>query len=141
MKVLVTGATTPLGTALVDALLAADDVELVLAVGHERESPGSDQRCHRSLLRAALIRLIRLTLSRLPRAVLGRSGSRYRCNAAGRSAARRETVKDDELLRLLRTTSADNFSIHSSHGPDVPDSNERKDLLHRDADDRRGPLG
>jgi UDP-glucose 4-epimerase len=36
MRVLVTGATTPLGTALVDALLAVPDVELVLAVGRER---------------------------------------------------------------------------------------------------------
>ncbi len=35
MKVLITGATTPLGRSLVDALLAASDVELVLAVGRE----------------------------------------------------------------------------------------------------------
>ncbi len=35
MRVLVTGATTPLGTALVDQLAAAEDVTLVLAVGHE----------------------------------------------------------------------------------------------------------
>lgn len=39
MKVLVTGATTPLGRSLVDALLADDAVELVLAVGREHESP------------------------------------------------------------------------------------------------------
>jgi len=37
MKVLVTGATAPLGEALVHHLLAARDVELVLAVGRERE--------------------------------------------------------------------------------------------------------
>ncbi|MBS1118211.1 MAG: UDP-glucose 4-epimerase [Deltaproteobacteria bacterium] len=38
MRVLVTGATTPLGTALVGELVAARDVELVLAVGREPES-------------------------------------------------------------------------------------------------------
>ena len=38
MKVLVTGATAPLGTAVIDALLA-DNVELVLAVGHGAEAP------------------------------------------------------------------------------------------------------
>jgi UDP-glucose 4-epimerase len=35
MRVLVTGATTPLGRALVDALAASDDCSLILAVGHE----------------------------------------------------------------------------------------------------------
>jgi UDP-glucose 4-epimerase len=39
MKVLVTGATAPLGMACVDALLAKDGVELVLAVGREPEFP------------------------------------------------------------------------------------------------------
>jgi UDP-glucose 4-epimerase len=39
MKALVTGATAPLGLALVDALLASDDVELVLAVGRELQPP------------------------------------------------------------------------------------------------------
>jgi UDP-glucose 4-epimerase len=39
MKVLVTGATAPLGAALVEALLAANDVDLVLAVGREIEGP------------------------------------------------------------------------------------------------------
>jgi UDP-glucose 4-epimerase len=39
MRVLVTGATAPLGAALVDALLAADDVDLVLATGRDREPP------------------------------------------------------------------------------------------------------
>jgi UDP-glucose 4-epimerase len=37
MKVLITGATTTLGNALVESLLAADDVELVLAIGRERD--------------------------------------------------------------------------------------------------------
>jgi UDP-glucose 4-epimerase len=41
MRVMVTGATTPFGAAIVDHLLAAPDVELVLAVGREREAdPG-----------------------------------------------------------------------------------------------------
>jgi UDP-glucose 4-epimerase len=35
MRVLVTGATTPLGLALVDALASSDDCSFVLAVGHE----------------------------------------------------------------------------------------------------------
>jgi UDP-glucose 4-epimerase len=35
MRILVTGATAPLGAALVEALLAADDVTLVLAVGRD----------------------------------------------------------------------------------------------------------
>lgn len=39
MKVLVTGATAPSGAALVEALLAAPDVELVLAVRREEEPP------------------------------------------------------------------------------------------------------
>jgi UDP-glucose 4-epimerase len=39
MRVLVTGATTPLGDALIDQLAAAGDVELVLAVGHEPKLP------------------------------------------------------------------------------------------------------
>lgn len=39
MRVLVSGATAPLGTALVDALLAASDVELVLAIGRDSEPP------------------------------------------------------------------------------------------------------
>jgi nucleoside-diphosphate-sugar epimerase len=39
MKVLVTGATAPLGRALVAALLEADDVQLVLAIGREAD-PG-----------------------------------------------------------------------------------------------------
>lgn len=38
MKVLVTGATTPLGRAVVDALAASNDCSLVLAVGHEPRS-------------------------------------------------------------------------------------------------------
>ncbi len=37
MKVLITGATTPVGAALVEHLLAQPDVELVLATGRERE--------------------------------------------------------------------------------------------------------
>jgi UDP-glucose 4-epimerase len=40
MRVLVTGATTPLGRAFVDALATSDDCSLVLAVGHEA---GSDR--------------------------------------------------------------------------------------------------
>jgi UDP-glucose 4-epimerase len=40
MRVLVTGATTPLGGALVDRLAAAEDVALVLAVGHEPKLAG-----------------------------------------------------------------------------------------------------
>lgn len=39
MKVLITGATAPLGRAIVGRLLAALDVELVIAIGHEREQP------------------------------------------------------------------------------------------------------
>lgn len=39
MRVLVTGATTPLCLALLDRLLAADDVDLVLAIGLARR-PG-----------------------------------------------------------------------------------------------------
>jgi UDP-glucose 4-epimerase len=39
MRVLVTGATTPLGSALTDQLAAAPDVTLVLAVGHEPKLP------------------------------------------------------------------------------------------------------
>lgn len=39
MKVMVTGATAPLGAALVDALRDARDVELVLAIGRERDTP------------------------------------------------------------------------------------------------------
>ena len=41
MRVLVTGATTPLGRALVDTLASSGDCSLVLAVGRE---PGADQR-------------------------------------------------------------------------------------------------
>jgi len=39
MRVLVTGATTPLGIALIDALRADPEVEHVLAIGREHESP------------------------------------------------------------------------------------------------------
>lgn len=39
MRVLVTGATTPLCLALLDRLLAADDVDLVLAIGLDEQSP------------------------------------------------------------------------------------------------------
>ncbi len=39
MKVLVTGATAPLGRAIVERLLAEPEVELVLAVGHEAGAP------------------------------------------------------------------------------------------------------
>jgi UDP-glucose 4-epimerase len=39
MRVLITGATTPLGVASLDALLDAPDVDVVLAVGREEESP------------------------------------------------------------------------------------------------------
>lgn len=44
MKVLVTGATAPAGDALVRALLAASDVELVIAVGREPATPSTDPR-------------------------------------------------------------------------------------------------
>jgi UDP-glucose 4-epimerase len=45
MKVLVTGATAPLGAALVEALLAAPEVELVLAAGRAPRAPlPSDRR-------------------------------------------------------------------------------------------------
>jgi UDP-glucose 4-epimerase len=51
MRVLVTGATTPLGAAVVDALLAAPDVELVVAVGREREPrlPVGDRLVYRTV--------------------------------------------------------------------------------------------
>lgn len=39
MRVLVTGASTPLGVALIETLVAAPDVELVLAVGREPAAP------------------------------------------------------------------------------------------------------
>jgi UDP-glucose 4-epimerase len=39
MKVLVTGATTPLGLAILEGLLATAEVELVLAIGREPRSP------------------------------------------------------------------------------------------------------
>ena len=39
MRAMVTGATTPLGAAIVDHLLHERDVELVLAVGHEPDRP------------------------------------------------------------------------------------------------------
>ena len=39
MKVMITGATAPLGAALVNALRDARDVELVLAIGHDRDAP------------------------------------------------------------------------------------------------------
>jgi len=39
MRVLITGATTPVGAALVARLLAQSDVELVLAIGREQEAP------------------------------------------------------------------------------------------------------
>ena len=48
LKVLVTGATAPLGRAIVDRLLAADEVEIVIAIGHEREQPRAQ---HDKLLR------------------------------------------------------------------------------------------
>jgi UDP-glucose 4-epimerase len=38
MKIMVTGATTPLGAAIVERLLATDDVELVLAIGREPQA-------------------------------------------------------------------------------------------------------
>lgn len=44
MKVLVTGATTPLGATLVEQLLADPRVELVLATGREHEAPSTDPR-------------------------------------------------------------------------------------------------
>lgn len=46
MNVLVTGATTPVGIALVESLLASDDVQTVLAVGREATYPG---RAHPAL--------------------------------------------------------------------------------------------
>jgi UDP-glucose 4-epimerase len=49
MRVLVTGATAPLGAALVDALLASDDVELVLAVGRESAGPVGPRLVYRQL--------------------------------------------------------------------------------------------
>jgi len=39
MRVMVTGATTPLGAAIIDHLLVASDVDHVLAIGREREAP------------------------------------------------------------------------------------------------------
>ena len=44
MKVMVTGATAPLGRALVAGLLARPDVEYVLAIGHERDALPSGER-------------------------------------------------------------------------------------------------
>jgi len=59
MRVLVTGATAPLGAGLVDALLAADDVELVLAVGREQVPPRPAATrlvyCARDLTRARVV--------------------------------------------------------------------------------------
>lgn len=51
MKVMVTGATAPLGAALVEALLAAPDVELVLAVGREPRAtlPSHPRCCYRGV--------------------------------------------------------------------------------------------
>ncbi|HEY5952638.1 MAG TPA: NAD-dependent epimerase/dehydratase family protein [Kofleriaceae bacterium] len=42
MRVIVTGATTPIGAALIEKLLAQPDVDVVLAIGREPESPPSD---------------------------------------------------------------------------------------------------
>ena len=44
MRAMVTGATAPLGKAIVDRLLADPDVTLVLAVGRERDTPTLDPR-------------------------------------------------------------------------------------------------
>ena len=46
MRVLITGATTPLGATLVDHLLAEPEVELVLAVGREPMEPSTNPRLH-----------------------------------------------------------------------------------------------
>lgn len=42
MRVMVTGATTPIGAALVERLLAQPDVELVIAIGRERDAGRAD---------------------------------------------------------------------------------------------------
>jgi UDP-glucose 4-epimerase len=44
MRVMVTGATTPLGAAIIDRLLVDADVDHVLAIGREREAPPSPGR-------------------------------------------------------------------------------------------------
>lgn len=44
MRVLVTGATTPLGALLVDRLLAQPDVDHILAIGRECEAPHRDDK-------------------------------------------------------------------------------------------------
>lgn len=44
MRVMVTGATTPLGAAIIELLLAAADVDHVLAIGREPEGPSRDER-------------------------------------------------------------------------------------------------
>lgn len=44
MRVLITGATTPLGATLVERLLANPSVELVLATGREHEAPSADPK-------------------------------------------------------------------------------------------------
>ncbi len=50
MRILVTGATTPLGRAVVDKLLADPATELVLAVGHgAAAAPGDARACYRVL--------------------------------------------------------------------------------------------
>jgi UDP-glucose 4-epimerase len=49
MKVMVTGATTPLGAAIVDVLLAAPDVELVLGIGREPGKRRADRLAYRAV--------------------------------------------------------------------------------------------
>lgn len=51
MRVMITGATTPIGAAIVDQLLADDDVELVLAVGREERRPEAADDARRIVYR------------------------------------------------------------------------------------------
>ena len=92
MRVMVTGATTPFGAAIVDHLLAAPDVELVLAVGREREAdPGQGKLVYHAADRAVSgqLRRPRFCYQR-PAGQLHYRGSR--CNVSRAAAFRCEPL-------------------------------------------------
>ena len=147
LRVLVTGATTPIGRAVIDRLLAADDVSAVLACGRESaaacglplEAPGlSYESC--DLRRPRVVHdLLFGSARRLELTAVVHASHHRDARHEGRAVHQQNVASTRELLRLLDRHPTIRRFVLRSHAEVYRVDSECPDILDEDQPLELGP--